>query len=256
MADTIDIRGSWIRRFHTAWDGAATLVCLPHAGGAATAFFPLSRALAPAVEVLAVQYPGRQDRRREQFVDDIGRLADLIVAELRPWSGRPLALFGHSMGAVVGYEVCRRLERSGGRPLGLFASGRRAPSSDLVETVHLRDDAGLLAALTELSGTESAVFAEAELLEVILPALRSDYRAVETYRHGPGPELGCPITALVGESDPVTTVDQALAWTGHTTAGFRMEVFPGGHFYLNAETERVAKMIQRDLGEWTGTAAG
>jgi surfactin synthase thioesterase subunit len=251
VADTVDIRGLWIRRFHTAWDGAPTLVCLPHAGGAATAFFPLSRALAPAVDVPAVQYPGRQDRRLEPVVDDIGRLADLIAAELRPWNGRPLALFGHSMGAIVGYEVCRRLERSGGEPIGLFASGRRAPSADVAGTVHLRDDAGLLAALIELSGTESAVLGEAELLQLILPAVRGDYRAVETYRHGPGPELGCPITVLVGDSDPVTSLEQAQAWTGHTTAGFRMDVFPGGHFYLNAETERVAKTIRRDLGAWT-----
>ncbi|EEP74808.1 thioesterase [Micromonospora sp. ATCC 39149] len=247
----MDDNHPWFRKFHPNADAPVRLVCFPHAGGAATFYFPVSRALGPAVEVLAVQYPGRQDRRAERCVDDLRELAGLIVAELRPWCDRPLALFGHSMGATVAYEVARRLERDGTPPIGLFASGRRAPSINGDESVHLRDDQGIVQALRELSGTDSAVLVDEEMLTMVLPAVRGDYRAVETYRHGGGPELTRPICVLVGDSDPVTSLAEARAWDGHTTAGCRVEVFPGGHFFLRAQAEGVHRAILRHLGEWS-----
>jgi len=250
MGNVKNESGPWIRRFHPTDDSDATLVCFPHAGGSATYFFPVSRSLTPGTAVLAVQYPGRQDRRTEEFIDDIGALADAIAEELRPWCDRPVALFGHSMGAIVAYEVGRRLEATGVSPMGLLASGRRAPASVGVETVHLRDDNGIVAALKELSGTDSAVLGDEELLRMILPAVRSDYRAVESYCHQGGPELLCPITVLVGESDPVTSLDQARAWREHTTGAYRLEVFSGGHFYLNTQVESVALTIRRQMGDW------
>jgi surfactin synthase thioesterase subunit len=243
--------GSWIRRFHHAVDGAVRLVCFPHAGGAATFFFPLSRSLAPAVDVVAVQYPGRQDRREEACIEDLRVLADRVADELRPWCDRPIALFGHSMGATVAYEVARRLERDGVVPLGLFASGRRAPSNTRHESVHLRDDRGLVTALQELSGTEAAVLGDEEFLRMVLPAVRGDYKAVETYRHTGGAELTCPVHVLVGESDPMTTLAEAEAWRLHTTGRCRVEVFPGGHFYLKPRAERVIETITRQLREWS-----
>ncbi|WP_091610910.1 thioesterase II family protein [Amycolatopsis saalfeldensis] len=243
----------WIRRFHPAGDARVRLVCLPHAGGSATAYFPLSRAAAAAgldAEVVAVQYPGRQDRRAEPCYDDVGDLADSIADDLAPWSDRPLALFGHSMGATVGYEVARRLETRGTELLGLFASACRAPSRHRVEYVHQRDDDGLIAALKELSGTDTAVLGDDELLRMVLPAVRGDYTAVETYRHREGPELACPIEVLVGDADPVTTLAEADAWRAHTTGGCALEVFPGGHFYLNARLEAVLATVAARLREW------
>src|SRR5262245_10042220 len=251
MSAITESAGSWIRQFHPTEDAAVRLICFPHAGGAATYYFPLSRSLAPAVDVVAVQYPGRQDRRFERAIDDLRELADLIAIQLRPWFDRPVALFGHSMGATVAYEVARLLERDGMTPLGLFASGRRAPSISRHESVHLRDDSGIVRALRELSGTHSAVLGDAELLNVVLPAVRSDYKAVETYRHPGGPELSCPICVLVGESDPMTSVAEARAWQAHTTASCRVEVFPGGHFYLEPQAQNVMTTIVREVGEWS-----
>jgi pyochelin biosynthetic protein PchC len=241
--DVMRTKDLWVRRFHPAPDAHARLVCLPHAGGAASYFFPTSRALAPDIEVLAVQYPGRQDRRGEPFARTIAELADAVTAVLTDGSDRPLALFGHSMGATVGFEVARRLERTGVTPTMLFVSGRRAPSIHRDEQSHLRDDAGLLAEVRSLSGTNAAVFDDDELVRMALPAIRNDYTAVETYRYQPGPRLACPIHALVGDADPKAGLDEVRAWADHTSAGFELDVFPGGHFYLDHHATAVLDKI-------------
>jgi pyochelin biosynthetic protein PchC len=223
----------WIRRFHPAPAAASRLVCFPHAGGSATYYYPVSQALAPEVDVLAVQYPGRQDRRAEPCVDDVGALADAIVPELMPWTDRPVTLFGHSLGATVAFEVARRLERWAVRPLGLFASGRRAPSRHRPQPDSRFSDEELLEELTSMSGTDSQVLADPELLAVILPVMRADYRAAQSYRYRSGPKLSCPVHALIGDADPQVSVDEARSWGEHSTGRFELTVYPGGHFYLN-----------------------
>jgi surfactin synthase thioesterase subunit len=233
----------WIRRFHPASGSTRRLVCFPHAGGSAVFFFPLSRELsAPAgarqfgVEVLAVQYPGRQDRHAEPAIDTIAGLADEITHALRPWAAEPLAFFGHSMGAVVAFEVARRMEARGDAgPTRLIVSGRRAPARERHQDVHLRDDAGIVAELRRLAGTDTRLLGDEEILRMILPAIRADYTAIETYRPGEGAVVRCPVTAFTGDADPQTTIDEADAWRDHTTGAFALRVFPGGHFYL-AET--------------------
>jgi surfactin synthase thioesterase subunit len=233
----------WIRRFHPAQESRTQLVCFPHAGGAASFYFPVSAALHPEVEVLALQYPGRQDRRAERPIDDIPTLADGVFAALRPRLGDRTAFFGHSMGAVVAFEVARRMAREDGTaPTRLVVSGRRAPSRRRDEQVHLRDDDGIIAELKTLSGTDPGLLGDEEIRSMILPAIRSDYRAIETYACTPGPPLSCPITVFVGDQDSHVTLDEARAWREHTTEDFGMEVFAGGHFYLTA---RPAETIDR-----------
>jgi len=246
----------WIRRFHAADDAAVRLVCLPHAGGSATAYFPFSRAAAEAgldADVIAVQYPGRQDRRGERCFDELAAMADVIADDLGPWFDRPVALFGHSMGATLGYEVARRLQARGTRPLGLFASACPAPSVPRAESVHQLDDDGLITALKEISGTDSAdsaLFGDDELLRMVLPAVRGDYTAVETYRPGPGPELDCPVHVLLGADDPVVDLAEAGAWRAHTTGDCAVEVLAGGHFYLNAQLDGVLTTVAARLRDW------
>lgn len=239
---------AWVRRFHPAPQACARLVCFPHAGGSATYYFPLSTALSEAADVLAVQYPGRQDRLQEPCITDISTLADRLADELRPWADRPLTFLGHSMGATLAFEVARRLEESGVILRGLFASGRRAPSRHREEQVHLRDDQGLVEELRRLSGTDAELLADEAVLRMVLPAMRGDYRAIETYRYRPGPPLNCPVVALTGDSDPLVDVAEARAWAQHTVAPFRLRVFPGGHFFLGEHTESVARELTEHLG--------
>ncbi|MGW7256828.1 thioesterase II family protein [Streptomyces sp. NPDC054834] len=239
--------GAWIRRFNPAPDAAHRLVCFPHAGGSASFYFPVSRALSPAVDVLAIQYPGRQDRRHEPCVDSIHGLADALAEELDGWFDRPVTFFGHSMGASLAYEVARRFEERGTVLHGLFASGRRAPSTVREERVHLLDDDGLIEDITRLSGTDTQVLGDPEILRMILPSIRADYRAAETYRYTPGPRLTCPLTALTGDDDPQVTMDEAGAWAEHTSGPFDLKVYPGGHFYLNSQAPAVLSTLKSHL---------
>ncbi|MFB6556350.1 thioesterase II family protein [Streptomyces sp. NPDC056405] len=234
----------WTRDFTAAAQGAPRLVCFPHAGGSAAYFRPLAQAVAPGVRASAVQYPGRQDRRHEPFLDSVPALAEAAFEALRQELTGPFAFFGHSLGAVVAFEVARRFEQLTAQgPTRLFASARRAPSVAGEEQVHLLDDTGLLTELERLGGTESAVLADADLRALVLPVVRADYRAVESYRAAPGARVTCPVTVFVGDADPVTPVSDAAAWEGDTTKGADVQVFQGGHFYLDRHTAAVASAI-------------
>ncbi|GII96411.1 thioesterase II family protein [Sinosporangium siamense] len=239
----------WLRRFQPTADSPVRLVCFPHAGGAASFYRPVSLRLAPGADVLAVQYPGRQDRRLEPCVEDIGLLADRIADELLLLDGRETVFFGHSMGAVLAFETAWRLEQEGTHaPKAVVASGRRAPSTTRAETVHQRDDEGILAELMLLDGTNAQILGDEEILRMAMPSIRADYGAIERYRCEPGRRLRCPITALTGDADPRTSLEEARAWAGHTEGRFRLQVFPGGHFFLARHQAAVCAEITRELG--------
>ncbi|MDT0452828.1 thioesterase II family protein [Streptomyces hesseae] len=240
----------WFRRYGQAPQDGPRLVCFPHAGGAASAFVPLSRTLGAAVDVVAVQYPGRQDRHQEPPVDDIARLADRLAEEMSALDDqRPFAFFGHSMGAVLAYETARRLEqRSAPGPERLFLSGRGAPAAAPSPHDQVRTDAHVLAAIRRLGGTTGGVFQDPDLLAMVMPALRADYRAIGTYAWTPGAPLNVPFTVLIGDNDPVVTVEEASDWRGFSAARTDLRVFSGGHFYLDHHTREVADLVAEALG--------
>ncbi|MFI0465777.1 MULTISPECIES: thioesterase II family protein [Saccharopolyspora] len=249
MSTAVTEGGEWIRCFDAESGGATRLICFPHAGGSASFFRPLSMRLAPEVDVLAIQYPGRQDRYREPVITEIGELADRIATELAALPGPPPVYLGHSMGAVLAFEVAQRLEaRDRNGPRALLLSGRRAPSKKYVErNVHLKPDDDVIAELKLLSGTSPDLLGDDEMLRLVLPAIRGDFQAVETYLADPESVVGCPITALVGDADPLTTVDEARAWGRHTSAAFEAKVFAGGHFYLAERQPEVIEEIRKQL---------
>ncbi|GAA3185770.1 MULTISPECIES: thioesterase II family protein [Streptomyces] len=239
--------GPWLRRLGAAADDAVPLVCFPHAGGSAGSYLALSKRLAPHVATWAVQYPGRQERHREAPFTEVTALADAAFAALRPYLSAPYAFFGHSMGAVVAFEVARRCETAGAGPVRLFASGRRAPSVPHRGATGWRDDDALVAELERLGGTAPGVLADPELRALVLPALRADYRAVEGYVCAAGATVGCPLTVLCGDADPVFAVSEAGAWRPHTTGAFDVSVHPGGHFYLDPQAAGVAAVVTAAL---------
>jgi surfactin synthase thioesterase subunit len=235
----------WVRRFHPAPEAPSRLVCFPHAGGSASYYFPVSKVLSPAIEVLAIQYPGRQDRRTEKGIETIAELADSVIPYLLQAADRPLALFGHSMGATLAFEIAVRLEQRGVQPLALFVSGRRAPTCVRDEIVYLGDDDAILAEIQRLEGTDAQLLADEDIRRMALAAIRTDYTAAETYRYQPGPLLRTPIYAHIGDRDPKVTTDEALAWRDRTSGPFALQVYSGGHFYLNEHAPSLIQAIEK-----------
>jgi pyochelin biosynthesis protein PchC len=244
--------GRWIRGYRRV-RGGVSLFCFPHAGGAASYFRRWPAGLAPDIEVLAVQYPGREDRAGEPCVTTIADLADQIQAALGPSLPGTFAFFGHSMGAILAFEVARRIAREDGRgPAHLFVSGRPAPPRHRHHNLHRAGNPAFIAELASLGGTDPRILQDSEVLELILPAMRGDYTASETYRFEPGPPLSCDITAMTGDHDALNTTAEAAAWSAHTTGAFTLRVYPGGHFYLDDCRAQVLEMISSSLA---GSAA-
>lgn len=249
--------GEWVRRFHRSPDCAARLVCFPHAGGSASYFFPLSERLAPGVETLALQYPGRQDRCFEPALRSLAELADRSFEALADWTqDKPLVLFGHSLGSVLAFETARRLEAAGIVLHRVFASGYPAPSVLRGGDIHRRDDAGIIEELRIVGGTDGMWLDDEEFMASVLPALHADYTAIETHPRQIGVTLDAPLTTLVGDDDPHTTLDEAKAWSRHTAADFDLRVFPGGHFYLDQYGAEIADLIAGTVGTVTRAVRG
>ena len=246
----------WLRRFSEPAQRGIRLICFPHAGGAATYYRPLSRFLATDLEVLAVQYPGRQDRRLEPCIDNVEKLADSVAGVLSTADLGPYAFFGHSMGATVAFETARRLERTACGPVWLFASGRRPPSAHETETVHLRDDRSLVSELVRLGGMDQLLLQDDDVRAMVLPAIRADYRAIETYVYTPAQPLRCPITTLGGDTDPRVSRQELTGWTAHTAGECTQRVFSGGHFYLDAHWPAIAALVVATLAQVDSPTGG
>ncbi|MFD7628274.1 thioesterase II family protein [Streptomyces sp. NPDC059851] len=223
----------WFRVHRARVRPALRLVCFPHAGGTAQFFHGWPAHLPDEVELLAVRYPGRQDRLAEPCIDAMDAMADAVTEALAPHLDLPLALFGHSMGSAVAYEVTRRLEAGGLRPVRLLVSGRAAPHRARPAGAADGDDAALVATVRELGDYQSEVYLIPELRELLLPALRADYRLIESYRPDTPVPVRTPITAYTGRDDATCPEEAVRGWADLTGPGhFDLRFFPGDHFYL------------------------
>ncbi|WP_327136096.1 alpha/beta fold hydrolase (plasmid) [Streptomyces sp. NBC_01343] len=232
----------------------ARIVCLPHAGGGASAYQGWARHLPPAVELLAVQYPGRQDRLAEPCSETMEESAGAAAAALAALPVLPTVVFGHSMGALVAYETTLRLGRHAphAAPVHLFVSGTAAPHRDREELPAL-DDASLVAYTRRQGGAEPEVYEIPELRELLLPSLRADFRLLTDYVPVKEPaRTSVPVTAFGGDRDTGCPPEELASWGELTTAEFTSRVFPGGHFYLQGQEERLTALVAGALGAGIG----
>jgi pyochelin biosynthesis protein PchC len=240
-----------VRRWSTRPAARIRLIAVPHAGGGAAYYRGWDSLLPPEVELVAVQYAGREDRWADPMTDRMDELVPELAEDLLPLLDRPYALFGHSMGSAVAWELAHALGARGAAPRRLFASGREAPGTARPGSVHRQPAEALVAELERLGGTPREILADPDLLDAVLGYVRNDYRLIETYRPEPArPPLSCPITVLTGESDPECALgsgDGTGGWSALTTARTSTHSFPGGPFYLGPERTRVLTTVLRQL---------
>lgn len=241
----------------TAWtvvprpsaDPRVRLVCFPYAGGTAAVYRTWPDVMPPDVEVHAVQLPGREWRLKEEPFRRIGPLVDALLEVVGPLADRPLALFGHSLGALVSYELARGLRRSGlGEPVHLFVSAHRAPQLPAIEpSMHDQSDEVFMDSLRSLRGTPEELLANEELMQLVLPVLRADFEIADRYDHQAEPPLSCPISAFGGVGDLVTPRERLEPWGELTDGPFKLRMLPGGHFFVNDQRDLVLRAVFQDL---------
>lgn len=237
--------------YHRPRPGARVrLICLPYAGGSASLYHSWAEALPADVDVCGVQLPGRETRLQEPPVRKMDQLVPMLTEALRPWLDLPFAIFGHSMGALVGFEMVRELRRRGEQlPIHLFASGCHAPQFPDPAVVYDLPDDDFLGYLYSIGGLNDAVAGNKELIALMLPMMRADSEVTETYTCQPAAPFDFPITAFAGLEDPMTTHVEVEGWREHTTNRFGIAYFPGDHWFLQTARDEILQAIIKNLNK-------
>lgn len=225
------------------------LFCFPYAGSTAAIFRSWPQYLPSEIELCAVQYPGRGSRLAEPLGEGVVEVMNEIYQDLQPFLTKPFAFFGHSMGALVSYEFARRLqdEQQQG-PFQVFVSGCSAPHVRMFDEITYNlPEPEFLAELRRLQGTPEEVLDNAELMQLMMPIIRADFKASQTYEYVPGPPLECPIRAFGGLKDEMVPREEVEAWSEHTAGSFRAQMLPGDHFFLNTSQSLLTRIIAQEL---------
>lgn len=243
------LESPWIATPAPPSDAPVRLLCLSYAGGGASAFRAWPARL-PGVEVLPVVLPGRETRMLEPPFNRMQPLVEALADAIAPELDRPYAVFGHSMGARLGFELLRELRRRDERaPLALFASSCKAPHLPRAPQPRFEEmpEKVFVARLQNMNGTPPEVFDNPELLELVLPAIRADFSVVDNYEYADEPALACPIRAFGGTMDTEAREDELLAWQAHTTTSFALRMLSGGHFTITSHEHEITAAVATDL---------
>lgn len=232
------------------------LFCLPYGGGSAATYKPWRTIVPRQVDLALVEPPARGARFGEPAATDARALASELASELLPHVDRPWALFGHSMGALVAYELALALLARGARaPTALFVSGRQAPHLPYrTQPLHALGRDELLAELRRLNGTPADVLNHPTLLDLMLPVLRSDFALCEAYVPSAPATLPCPISVFGGIADPLVPREDLEAWRQYTAGECRVRVLPGDHFYFSQSPAAMLGALLQDFYRWARPA--
>ena len=224
------------------------LFCLHYAGGGASTYRTWSSHLPQSVEVCRIQLPGRENRLRDPPFTQISPLVEVLAQVIEPYLSLPYALFGHSMGAIVAFELARRIRKVYGlSATHLFVASRRAPHIFSQEAIHRLPDASFIDELRRYDGIPEPLLKEKELMQLLVPTIRADFAINETYVYSPEEPLACPISAFGGLHDPNVSSDYLAPWREHTCGPFSQHMLPGNHFFLQSSKELLLQTIADDL---------
>ncbi|MBW4636535.1 MAG: putative thioesterase [Iphinoe sp. HA4291-MV1] len=225
------------------------LFCIPYAGGHASIFHHWANQLPPNIEVCAIQLPGREKRLKEQPFTHLLPLIQSLAPVLLPDLDIPFAIFGHSTGALISFELARQLRhQKAPNPVYLFVSASRAPQLPITEPpIHQLPDAAFIEKLSRYQGTPEEILINPELMEIFLPTLRADLAINETYIYSHEPPIDYPISAFGGLQDKEVSRDDLAAWCDQTHSTFTLRMFPGNHFFLHSDHQALLSSISQDL---------
>jgi surfactin synthase thioesterase subunit len=221
------------------------LMCVPYAGGGSSVFHAWHGLAGERVQVCAVHLPGRETRHGEPAVSDLAQAVAPLADACESFLDRPYAIFGHSMGGLIAFELARTLRRRGRpAPVRLFASAACAPHliARRPPLGHL-DDGAFLDRLAHINDEAAQLTARPELRELVLPMLRADVALIETYRYSDEPPFEFPITALGGTEDAWVRLGELAAWSSHTRGAFNLRMIPGGHLFVRTAGDKVVQAI-------------
>ena len=225
------------------------LFCFPYAGTGAAIYRNWSDGLPQDIEVCPIQLPGRGTRMMETPFTELSALVEALATGLAPLLDKPFAFFGHSLGALVAFELAQLLRKqSGVQPVRLFVSGDRAPQlGSRHRPIHALPANQFLDELRSLNGTPDQILENIELMQIMLPVLRADFAIYEGYSYSAQPPLECFISGFGGLQDQRVSRDDLEAWRDQTTDAFSLRMFPGDHFFLNATRTLLLQLLSQEL---------
>lgn len=243
----------WITRPKPNPDARARLFCFPYAGAGASIFYKWPAGLPGNVEICPIRLPGRETRIFDPPFTRLIPLVESAAMALLPHLDRPFAFFGHSLGALIGFELSRYLQKHYGfTPVHLFVSGRNAPQiPDNREPIHALPEEELVEKLRSFNGMAREVLECKELMQMLLPILRADFEVCETHSYEPSEPLRCPLTAFGGLQDEFLSHEGLEAWSHQTTGAFELHMFSGDHFYLNTNMAPLLNVLSVQLNHYT-----
>jgi len=218
------------------------LFLFPYAGGGPAVFGKWLTELDTQIDSFIAHYPGRGSRHNEPLIKKIDTLVEELAKTIQPLLDKPFAFFGHSFGGLIAFELAKKIQTQ-----ALFISGCEAPHlPNPHPPIHHLTDAEFIRSLQELDGIPLEAADNSELMGVLLPMLRADFEAFETYQSD-SHQLNCPIIAYGGLNDPRVSHEQLEGWASHTNAGFRSQFFPGDHFFIHDNKSDIIASINSEL---------